>query len=384
MKIDIRIDGGRVIDPAAAVDRIADIFIKDNRIVDMPDNSQPEAKVTIDATGCIVLPGLIDFHAHYFAGGTEFGISPDSSFLPVGVTAAVDAGSAGTSNYDSFARYTACASRMRTFSFLNVSPTGLITASYNECIDPRYYDRGRIAELFERYQGQLIGLKVRQSKGVAKELGLQPLAATLDIAEQVGCPVVVHTTDPPDLAEDIVNMLRPGDIYCHVYNPGGDTILDQDGKVKQAFVAARQKGKVRFDTANGRIHFSSKIARAAIEQDFAPDVISTDLIHHTAYGEYVFGLPFVMMQYISLGMSLPAVIEACTATPAALLGMGGKIGTLRAGAFADVALFRIQEKEAVINDYFGDPMEINQWLLPQMTILDGKIAYRQIDFGIRK
>jgi predicted amidohydrolase len=45
-----------------------------------------------------------------------------------------------------------------------------------------------------------------------------------------------------------------------------------------------------------------------------------------------------------------------------------------------VAVFRLRQKDALIKDYFGNPLQIHEWLVPQMTILDGKIAYRQIDF----
>jgi predicted amidohydrolase len=60
--------------------------------------------------------------------------------------------------------------------------------------------------------------------------------------------------------------------------------------------------------------------------------------------------------------------------------LSGKIGTLAPGAFADVAVFRQVEKSISITDKFGDRIMGQKWLIPQLTILDGKMAYRQIDF----
>ncbi len=54
------IRGGRVIDPHNRRDEIADIAIKTGCIVDQP---APGAAI-IDATGCIVCPGLMDIHVH--------------------------------------------------------------------------------------------------------------------------------------------------------------------------------------------------------------------------------------------------------------------------------------------------------------------------------
>lgn len=71
----IRINGGRVIDPGNR-DEIADIYIKEGRIVKISEAGQdvpedPDALV-IDATGKWVLPGLIDMHVHLREPGFEY------------------------------------------------------------------------------------------------------------------------------------------------------------------------------------------------------------------------------------------------------------------------------------------------------------------------
>jgi dihydroorotase len=68
----LRITGGRVIDPVAGLDRIADVAIADGRIVEIGTgvSGLPAAR-TIDAAGRIVCPGLIDPHVHLREPGHE-------------------------------------------------------------------------------------------------------------------------------------------------------------------------------------------------------------------------------------------------------------------------------------------------------------------------
>ena len=68
------IKGGRVIDPGK-LDDIMDIFIADGKIVEiktegLADGEYPELK-TVDASGKIVIPGLIDMHVHLREPGYE-------------------------------------------------------------------------------------------------------------------------------------------------------------------------------------------------------------------------------------------------------------------------------------------------------------------------
>ena len=68
------IKGGRVIDPAAAPDereRDADLVISEGAIERVGPNLAANDAQVIDATGCLVMPGLVDLHTHVREPGRE-------------------------------------------------------------------------------------------------------------------------------------------------------------------------------------------------------------------------------------------------------------------------------------------------------------------------
>ena len=67
----ILIKRGRVIDPASGLDETADVLIEGGKIKAVGRITQPGAQRTIDATGLIVAPGLIDLHVHLREPGDE-------------------------------------------------------------------------------------------------------------------------------------------------------------------------------------------------------------------------------------------------------------------------------------------------------------------------
>jgi dihydroorotase len=70
MKIIIK--HGRVIDPLSGTDKELDVLIEDDRVVRMESNIDvPDDAGSIDASGCLVLPGLVDMHVHFREPGRE-------------------------------------------------------------------------------------------------------------------------------------------------------------------------------------------------------------------------------------------------------------------------------------------------------------------------
>jgi dihydroorotase len=85
--MDILLKGGRVVDPSAGMDSAADILIKEGKIADAGKNLKASGARTIDCEGKIVLPGLIDMHAHFRQPGRE-----DEETFTTGARAALRGG----------------------------------------------------------------------------------------------------------------------------------------------------------------------------------------------------------------------------------------------------------------------------------------------------
>jgi len=69
--MDLVIKGGRLIDPAAEVDRVTDIEVKAGKVTRIAKGISPDGAKVIDAKGCVVTPGLIDVHVHFREPGQE-------------------------------------------------------------------------------------------------------------------------------------------------------------------------------------------------------------------------------------------------------------------------------------------------------------------------
>jgi dihydroorotase len=67
----LRIANGRVLDPASGVDPVTDLWITGDRVVGVGPQPQLHADRTLDATGKLVCPGLIDMHVHLREPGRE-------------------------------------------------------------------------------------------------------------------------------------------------------------------------------------------------------------------------------------------------------------------------------------------------------------------------
>lgn len=63
--------GGRVIDPANNIDKIADVAFENGVIVEVGENLAADGAEIIDVTGKVVTPGLIDMHVHLREPGQE-------------------------------------------------------------------------------------------------------------------------------------------------------------------------------------------------------------------------------------------------------------------------------------------------------------------------
>lgn len=379
MTFDFLIKNGMVYDPALHKMERRDLAIVQGKL------ARPEAgrsyRQIIDADGCIVTPGLIDFHVHYFA--TESGSCPDASSFCNGITTAVDAGSAGASTYGLFRRADITNSQVRILSDLLVASGGQPTWQYHENMTPDSFDEAAILQLFQEYPGELVGLKARLSRYVISEAEAEEsVGRMLEIAEKAGVPLVIHVTDCAMPLDRLAGMLRPGDVICHIFQNRGEpprTCLDRQGKVLEGLWAAKRRG-VLFDACHGVGNYDLTVCRAAIEQGFTPDIISSDNNSNGCFIQPLHSLPRILSKYLDFGMPLEQVLDCATIVPAKAIGRR-EIGSLADGTVADVAIFRLKHKPVHHCDINHNTYEGTQVLVPQMTFFEGRAMYCQADFA---
>ena len=367
------IRGGHILDMAAGIDMIGDLKIENGRISEIGNVDLSGAADIIDADGKYVVPGLIDFHVHAFEGGSMFGCDTDME-IPAGVTTAVDAGTTGCAAYESMPALTR-GRKMRIFSLLNISSMGQIGKGFNENMDPELVQVEKIAELVKKYPDEIRGIKVRISKNIVGSCGDTPLRKAIEVADKLGLPVCVHSTDPCIPMEEVARILRKGDILCHVFHGLGSTILDEAGRVKDGLLKARERG-VLMDAANGRNNFAFSVAKQAVAQSFLPDIISTDLTAATmSQGKAVRNLLFVMSKYLNMGLSIADVIDRTTAVPARALSLDDGSGSLKAGGRADVAILDLIDQKCDFLDSRKESLQGTKMLTCLLTVQNGRILY---------
>lgn len=379
MKVELLIKGGHVVDPYADVNAVMDIAVNDGEIVDIGENSA-DAKLFVDASGYYVFPGLIDFHAHLFDGGSGFGVKPDL-LLSTGVTTAVDAGSCGCANFKVFHSAVCVNSQLRIKTYLNLSPGGQVGYGVDEQADPALWDRNAISKVVQEYPNEIMGLKLRVGRAMLGELGIRPLMEAVNFSAQIGLPLSVHVTDSPLTAGEIAGSLQSGSIFCHVYNGKGHTILNGED-VCHAVREAVSRGVI-FDAANGKRNFDFEVAERSMSQGLYPDIISTDVTLSTLnLGRDVKNLPYLMSKYMAMGMPLTDVVRCVTQTPARLMNMAGLIGTLRPNACADVTICKLAEGNFVFEDSKTNKRNARKLLIPVAVIRHGRIVFCQTDFMV--
>ncbi len=378
MPYDLVVKNGRVLDPASGVDDVLDVAVKGNRIEEVaPDINASEASQVIDAEGLLVAPGFIDMHAHaFYLGDLGLGKDLEAACYPSGVTSLVDGGSAGAATFPGFREYIIEPSEIRIFSFLHISSIGLADIDVGESTYLTLHDPQRAADMANANRDVIFGIKVRQQAEVVGENGIEPLRLAKQAAALAGgLPVMVHVTHPPVPLVQILELLEPGDIVSHFLHGKANGILNEEGKIFSSVLRARENGII-FDVGHGRFHVSFEVARAAFKQGFLPDTISTDLTRGGRDG-IVKDLAHTLSKFLNLGLDINTVIACATSNPARLLGKTDEIGTLKKGAFADIAIFELASGAFEFQDSEEEVLKGTVHITSKQTIQNGRIVWQK-------
>ena len=362
-KYDLLVKGGRIVDPGQRIDRVADVPIQGGRIAEIGSNiAATDAADVIDARAKIVTPGLIDIHIHATEQIPRFCLSN-------GVTAAVDAGSKGADNIEEVLTVAKSApNRVRVL--VNLSRRG--NGSPDELLNLANADAAASSRAIEQHRDLIVGVKARLSRTIAGANDLECVRRAKEVTAPFKLPLMLHVGDTVSPLASIVALLRPGDIVTHVYAPVNG-ILDANGRVLPQFREARRRG-VLFDFGNGRVeHFNWEVVEKALQQDFLPDSISSDMTE-AGKTDGVFDFPSVLSKFLMLGLTLDQVIARATVNSARAIAAFKDLGTLKRGAVADVAVFDLKEGDFEFVDNYKGKRTGRRKLVAQAVIVNGKRA----------
>ena len=350
MRHDLLIKSGTVVDPSQGLNGRKDVGLTAGKVAAVEDSIPvDEAAEVLDASGLIVTPGLIDLHVHAYWGACTYGLEPDVTNLALGVTTALDAGSAGALTFRGFRRHTIERARTRLFALLNISAMGIPSPDIGELEYLKWADVGLAVEAGLANRHYVKGIKARLGRQILGENSdVEVLKRAIEAAEGFGGFVMIHVGNNPTALPELMDMLRPGDVVTHAFHGFEDGVLEDSGAIMEAMKETQDRGVV-IDVGHGAGSFSFRAAQKALANGVRPDTISTDISTLSIEGP-VYDFATTLTKFMRLGMSLGEVVRRSTENPARTLGLDGVLGTLRVGAEGDVTILREEEGYFPLND----------------------------------
>jgi dihydroorotase len=371
---DLILRGGRVIDPSQNLDAVTDVAFAGGRVARIGPGLKAGAETDVrELNGAIVTPGLIDLHTHVYWGGTSLGIDAEDFCRQSGVTTAIDTGSAGPGNFAGFRKHVIERSQVRILAYLHVSFAGIYAFSprvmVGESEEIRLMAPIDAIEVANANRDIIVGIKVRVGARASGRFGTVPLDIALQVADEVGMPVMAHIDDPPPSYDEVIARLRPGDVLTHAFRPFPNAPITAQGKVKPAVLDARGRG-VLFDIGHGKGSFAFKTARAMLANDFFPDTISSD-VHKLCINGPAFDQVTTMSKFLCLGMPLPDVLAASTVNAAFALKRP-ELGSLKPGSVGDATILSIKNGQFDYVDVVGEHLTGDRRIVSEGVVIGGR------------
>ncbi len=372
---ELLLKGGRVIDPKNGVDGIRDVAISDHRIAAVSEKIPAASAIkVIDATGLVVIPGMIDIHAHVLAppGPSSLGgnLWPDSHAQRACTTTMVDPGTIGWRDFAANKAAVIDVARTRILVLLNIVGHGMASRAQQQ--DLADMDPKAAADMARANPTVVVGFKTAHFDGPS----WVAVDRVLEAGRLANLPVMVDfgVFRPERPFETLVTeKLRPGDIYTHFFL-AHVPLLDDKGHVRPYLFEARKRG-VLFDLGHGQGSFLFRQAVPAVKQGFLPDTISTDL-HAGSMNSGMKDLPNVMSKLFNMGVSLPDLVRRVTVNAASAIHRP-ELGNLSVGAPADIAVFRVEHGQYAFVDAYKTRMDGKLRLACEVTIRDGLVQYER-------
>jgi dihydroorotase len=357
---DLLIHAQRIVCPASGLDSAGAVALRGDRIAAAGRNIAASTRRELHYPDAVLLPGLIDLHAHPARSGSQFGIDPDQHLLARGTTTALSQGDAGAANCDHFLRDTIACSRTRVVLAINLASVG--EQGPGGCLEQiETADVAACVAAVERHRPHVWGIAVNVSHLACGQTDpREVLKRGLAAAELTSLPILFGLRRPEDWPlADQLKRLRPGDVvtYCFRSEPHG---IVRGGRVPHEIRDARERG-ILFDVGHGRRSFSFDVAAAALLDGFPPDTISTDLQLGHVGQHPVHDLPLVMSKLRACGMTERDVFAAVTSRPARVLRRDDDIGSLAVDSAADLTLLSWKDGPFLLVDVDGQTRTGGRW-----------------------
>jgi dihydroorotase len=373
---DLILKGGHVIDPKNGVDAVRDVAIQGGRVAAVNSSiAAPAGAKTIDVAGLYVTPGLIDIHAHVYAGsrpgttnGGQSSFFPDHLSFRTGVTTMVDPGSSGWRDFPDFRRTVIDRARTRVLAMLNIAGIGILAYELEQNVND--LNPELTASMARKHKDVVVGIKSAH--------WWAPNFISVERAVEAGkladIPVMVdfgYFLPERPYSRMVTEILRPGDISTHCFRWPAP-LLDTAGKPAEFLLQARKRG-VKFDVGHGGGSFHFRIAEPLVKVGFYPDSISTDM-HTQSMNHAMQDMPTTMSKFLAMGMPLAEVIRASTMNPATEIRRP-ELGQIRVGAEADISVFRLEKGDFGFADVVGGRIQGSQRLACEMTLRAGRVVF---------
>lgn len=403
---DLVLKGGRVIDPAQGIDGRFDVAVKDGRIATVAaDIPRTSAAKIADVRDRLVLPGMIDTHAHVFHHVSgRFGLEPDLVGVRSGVTTLVDQGGSSLMTFPAFRHFIAERSASRVLAFLSTYVVGGLEGHYYpQLYGPNGVDVKGTIKAAEANRDLVKGIKAHAEIGGFARWSLEVVKLAKQISRELKLPLYIHfgqlwalpadggtPVDPDSILPQVTALLDAGDILAHPFtrHPGG--FVDKSGRMHPIVAEALKKG-IKTDVGYGS-HFSFAMCKKVLETGFLPDTLGADMhgyntpaprepgspdAHpdeevHPFAGHTRFSLASAMTGLMACGLTLEQIVPMVTSNPAKMLKMEGEIGTLKPGVVADVSVLADERGRWKLGDNEGNEAIAERMVRPLFCLRAGK------------
>lgn len=421
----ILIKGGRVVDPANQRDDVADILICDGKIKKVGTGLSCEDADVIDASGKVVMPGLIDLHVHFREPGFEY-----KETIATGAKAAAHGGVTTVCPMPNTKPVIDSAERVQDLlerakdAPVHILPVGAVTIGQEgkELADIEGMKKAGAVALSEDGKSVMDTLVYRKGLKEAARLGIPMFAHCEDKqlvdggvmnagkkAEELGLPGITNAVEDVIVARDILMSKEAGNRLHLCHCSTADSVQFIAWAKKQGLLVTGEVCPHHFTMSDdeitedhGRFKMNPPLrSRADVQalkeglRDGIMDVISTDHAPHGAeekdqsmkkapFGivgiENSFALSYTVLVREGY-LTLPQLVEKMSCNPAKVLGIDK--GTLSEGCAADIVIADIDTEYAIDPDEFFSKGKNTPFAGKKVygrvdvTIVDGAVVYQR-------